>query len=395
MFAATEIKTVKAHKGDTIMSQNLKGFKILDLSRVLAGPYCTMMLGDLGASVIKVERPGTGDDTRGWGPPFDDRGQAAYFLSANRNKLSLAADFRNADDLQLLRSLIAEADIVIENYLPGVLARNGLDSDLLMAQNAKLIWCTISGFGPESQRPGYDFVAQAESGWMAITGEPDGEPMKVGVALVDVIAGKDAAIGILAAVAGRDRAARDGEVLPAADRRVHVTLASSAVAALVNVTQNSLVSGKPSKRWGNAHPNLVPYQLFHAEDRPLVIAVGNDGQWQQAAKALGLADLAADPALATNAGRLAQRDRVVSAIAARVGEASAQQWVSRLDAVGVPCGLVREVHEALADVTASARTGVTPLLNGRVRFEPPLLDEHGVTIREKQWSSFDVVPILE
>jgi len=377
------------------VSQNLKGIKVLDLSRVLAGPYCTMMLGDLGASIIKVERPNTGDDTRGWGPPFDQRGQSAYFLSANRNKFSLAADFRNAEDLALVQSLAAEADIIIENYLPGALARNGLDSDVLMAKNSRLIWCTISGFGPDSQRPGYDFVAQAESGWMAITGEPEGEPMKVGVALVDVLAGKDAAIGILAALAGRDAAERRGDVLPTPDRRVQVTLASSAVAALVNVAQNALVSGAPTRRWGNAHPNLVPYQLFHATDRPLVIAVGNDAQWTQAALALGLDDLAGDAALSTNAGRLTHRELVVGRIAQRVREAPAQQWIDRLDAVGVPCGLVRSVQEALHDVTGSARTGVSPILNGRVRFEPPLLDEHGVTIREKQWSSFDLVPIPE
>lgn len=376
-------------------TDKLSGLKVLDLSRVLAGPYCTMMLGDLGASVIKVERPGTGDDTRGWGPPFDTQGQSAYFLSANRNKLSLAADFRDPADLELVLRLAREADVIIENYLPGALSRTGIDADALLAQNERLIWCTISGFGPQSMRPGYDFVAQAESGWMSITGEPDGEPMKVGVALVDVIAGKDAAIGILAALAARDRAAEHGERLAPAERRVHVTLATSALAALVNVTQNVLVSGAPARRWGNAHPNLVPYQLFHAADRSLVIAVGSDGQWKQAATALGLTELAADPALATNAGRLAARDRVVTAIGERVRGAPAQHWVDLLDAVGVPCGLVRTVQEALSDVTASARSGVPPLLNGRVRFEPPRLDEHGVTIREKQWSLFDMLPILE
>ena len=170
-----------------MQSTPLKGIRVLDLSRVLAGPLCTMMLGDLGATVIKVERPGSGDETRGWGPPFDDEGEAAYFLSVNRNKYSLAADLTKPDDQRLLRELIAGADIVVENFLPGVLARYGLDADLLLIENSQLIWATISGFGPHSNRPGYDFVAQAESGWMAITGEPDGDPMKAGVALVDVL----------------------------------------------------------------------------------------------------------------------------------------------------------------------------------------------------------------
>ncbi len=376
-------------------TSKLSGVKVLDLSRVLAGPYCSMMLGDLGASVIKVERPGIGDETRGWGPPFDEEGQSAYFLSVNRNKLSIALDFADPEDLSVVLDLAREADVIIENYLPGVLKRKGIDAGALMAQNERLIWCTVSGFGADSTRPGYDFIAQAEAGWMSITGAADGEPMKVGVAVVDVLAGKDATIGILAALAARDRAASSRRVLPAAERRVDVSLKTSALAALVNVTQNVLVSGAPARRWGNAHPNLVPYQLFHASDRSLVIAVGSDAQWKRAATALGLSDLASDPALATNAGRLAERDRVVVAFSERLCVESAQHWIGALDEVGVPCGLVRTVQEAVADVTASARTGVPPLLNGRVRFEPPQLDEHGVTIREKQWSLFDLLPILE
>ena len=251
----------------------LEGIKVLDLSRVLAGPHCSMVLGDLGAHIIKVERTGSGDDTRGWGPPFDADGESAYFLSTNRNKLSLAADFRSADDLALVRELIAEADIVIENFLPGALARYGLDADELLAQNTKLLWCTISGFGPASVRPGYDFVVQAESGWMAITGEPGGAPMKTGVALVDLITGKDAAIALLGALAGRAR------LTTADDRRIQVALSASALAALANVAQNTLVSGRDARRWGNAHANLVPYQLFAAADRPFVLAVGADAQW--------------------------------------------------------------------------------------------------------------------
>lgn len=364
----------------------LQGIRVLDLSRVLAGPHCSMMLGDLGAQVIKVERPGVGDETRGWGPPFAPDGQSAYFLSINRNKRSIAANFADPADQQLLRELIADADVVLENFLPGALHRYGLDADSLLSQNSRLIWCTISGFGPESQRPGYDFVVQAESGWMAITGEPEGDPMKTGVALVDVITGKDAAIGLLAALLGRERAGAAG--LPAADRRLQLALMQSATAALVNVAQNALVSGTEAGRWGNAHANLVPYQLFHAADRPMVLAVGNDGQWQVAARALGLDDLAADPTLVTNAGRLAHRARVVEAIAGVIGQRSAADWMARLDAVGVPCGVVRGVAEALAGVTVSSRTGVSPLWNGQVYLEPPTLDQDGVSVREKRWSIF-------
>lgn len=370
----------------------LEGVKVVDLSRVLAGPQCSMMLGDLGAHIIKVERAGSGDDTRGWGPPFAADGESAYFLSTNRNKLSLAADFRSAADLTLLHELIAGADIVIENFLPGVLSRYGLDADDMLARNSKLIWCTISGFGPESGRPGYDFVVQAESGWMAITGEPDGEPMKTGVALVDLMTGKDAAIAILGAFAGRDR------LVAVADRRIHVTLMASALAALANVAQNTLVSRRDAGRWGNAHANLVPYQLFAAADRPFVLAVGADPQWPLAARALGLDTLADDPALATNAGRVSSRDRVVGAIAAVVAQRTAAEWVTALEKVGVPCGVVRGVRDALQHAVetgdASSRTGIAPQGHGRVRYEPPHLDAHGALIRNHHWSAFHHVPIL-
>jgi crotonobetainyl-CoA:carnitine CoA-transferase CaiB-like acyl-CoA transferase len=370
----------------------LEGIKVLDLSRVLAGPHCSMVLGDLGAHIIKVERTGSGDDTRGWGPPFDADGESAYFLSTNRNKLSLAADFRSADDLALVRELIAEADIVIENFLPGALARYGLDADELLAQNTKLLWCTISGFGHASVRPGYDFVVQAESGWMAITGEPGGAPMKTGVALVDLITGKDAAIALLGALAGRVG------LTTTDDRRIQVSLSASALAALANVAQNTLVSGRDARRWGNAHANLVPYQLFAAADRPFVLAVGADAQWPLAARALGLVDLAVEPILATNAGRVEHRDRVVAAIAAAVGQRPAADCIAALERVGVPCGVVRGVQEALEHAAArgeaSPRTGVAPQSHGRVRYEPPHLDEHGALIRSHHWSVFDHVPIL-
>ncbi|MEX2182445.1 MAG: CoA transferase [Gemmatimonadaceae bacterium] len=356
----------------------LQGVRIVDLSRVLAGPLAGMILGDLGADVIKIERPGTGDETRGWGPPFDARGESAYFLASNRNKLSVAADLGDAPDRALVAQLIGEADVVIDNFRPGVLKRHGLDPRELLGRHPRLLWCTITGFGLSSNRPGYDVVVQAESGWMAITGEAAGPPMKSGVALVDVLAGKDAAIAILAALAG-------GRV---GNRHLVVSLLHGATAALTNVAQNALVTGRDARRWGNAHPSLVPYQLFAAADRPLVIAVGSDGQWTACARALGLAALAADPALATNAGRLAARESVVSAIADAVAARPAAEWVERLDAVGVPCGVVKPVLEALEAVGASALTGVAPQAPGTVRRPPPRLDAHGAAVRADGWVAF-------
>lgn len=360
------------------MTLPLQNIRILDLSRVLAGPLAGMILGDLGADVIKIERPGSGDETRGWGPPFDERGESAYFLSTNRNKLSVAADLTRPADQALVRQLVDGADVVIENYRPGTLERFGLGADEMLARNERLLWCSITGFGRDASRPGYDFVVQAESGWMAITGEPDGAPMKVGVALADVLAGKDAAIQILAALAG----GRQGE------RHLVVSLLHSATSALVNVAQNALVTGHDARRWGNAHPNLVPYQLFDAADRPMVIAVGSDAQWTACARALGLGPLADDTALATNAGRLANRARVVDAIASVVRGADAAVWIARLEAAGVPCGVVKPVLEALRAVESSPLTGVAPQGAATIRQPPPQLDEHGAAVRAAGWAAF-------
>lgn len=353
-----------------------------------------MILGDLGADVIKVERSGAGDETRGWGPPFDARGESAYFLSTNRNKLGVTADLDDPADRDLLERLIAGADVVVENYRPGTLERRGLGAEAMLARHPRLIWCTITGFGLENPRPGYDFVVQAESGWMAITGEPEGAPMKVGVALADVLAGKDAAIAILGALVARGRAATasaGASVIDARDpaaRRLSVSLAHSATAALVNVAQNALVTGQEARRWGNAHPNLVPYQLFDAEDRPIVIAVGSDAQFAACARALGLESLRADSALATNAGRLAARERVVGEIARVLRGARAAEWIARLDAAGVPCGVVKPVLEALREVEASPLSGVAPRAPGAVRLPPPRLDEHGALVRAEGWAAF-------
>jgi len=281
-----------------------------------------------------------------------------------------------------LVTLIRQADAVIDNFRPGTLERRGIPVDSLLREETELLWCTLTGFGPDSARPGYDFVVQAESGWMAITGEPAGSPMKVGVALADVLAGKDAAVSILAGLASRGRGRSPEE------RRTFISLYGSAVRSLVNVAQNTLVSGRDAARWGNAHANLVPYQLFDAADRPIVIAVGSDAQWRSCAQALGLGALAEDERLATNAGRLAHRDAIVAAIASRVAIRPASEWLAELEKVGVPAGIVRSVREALSDVAASPLTGVAPNAPGSTRHPPPMLDEHGMLVRTYGWEAF-------
>ncbi|HET7585624.1 MAG TPA: CoA transferase [Gemmatimonadaceae bacterium] len=366
----------------------LHGINVLDLTRVLAGPVCTMALGDMGANVVKIERPGGGDETRGWGPPFDARGESAYFLSVNRNKLSVTAHLQ--DDRALLLQLLDGADVVVENFRPGTLERSDLGARQMLDRYPRLVWCTITGFGVESTRPGYDAVVQAERGWMSITGHADGPPTKVGVALADVIAGKDAAIGILAALVARDR---QPTPLTARDRHIVVSLARSAAAALVNVAQSALVTGRDAVRWGNAHPSLVPYQAFAAADRDMVVAVGSDAQWRACALALGLAELAADPVLATNAGRVRERERVVGAIQTRLRERPAEEWLRALDRAGVPCGLVKTVLEAVREEGGSPLTGIPPAVPGRVRYPPPRLDEHGALVRAHGWNAFAQLPV--
>ncbi len=365
----------------------LQGLRVLDLSRVLAGPVCTMLLGDLGADVLKVERPVRGDDTRDWGPPFDASGESAYFLSVNRNKMSLTADLGDANDRELIASLAREADVVVENFIPGTLEAFSLGADELLSLNTRLIWCSITGFGVESRRPGYDFVVQAESGWMAVTGEPDGAPMKSGIALADIIAGKDAAAAVLAALVGRSRESP-------LERRIVISLLASARAALVNVAQNAMVSGQEAQRWGNAHANLVPYQLFRASDRPIVIAVGNDRQWAACARVLGLDELRSNSALAKNPGRLEHRGLVVSAIEQALSEHPAAHWLERLEAAGVPCGVVKTVLEAISDASigASAPGGMPSPVGGSTRFPPPKLNEHGALIRGAGWGAFRGYP---
>ena len=321
----------------------LAGLRVLDLSRVLAGPLCTMILGDLGADVIKVERAGAGDDTRQWGPPWAGQ-EAAYFLCVNRNKRSVAADLKSAEGQALVRRLAREADVVVENFAPGMLEGWGLGYDDLARENPRLVFCSVTGYasgGPEAGRPGYDFAVQARAGWMSITGEVEGAPSKVGVAVVDVLTGQNAAIAVLAALREREVSGRG--------QRVEVSLWDSALAGLANVTQAALVTGREPRRWGNAHATIVPYQAFDASDSSFVVAVGNDAQWRRLCSAIGADELGADPRFATNPGRVEHRDEVVGALAARFATGPARHWLGLMESAGVPCAPVQTVGEALRD----------------------------------------------
>jgi crotonobetainyl-CoA:carnitine CoA-transferase CaiB-like acyl-CoA transferase len=380
----------------------LTGLRVLDLSRVLAGPLCAMVLGDLGAEVIKVERPGSGDDTRAWGPPWAAGGEgreSAYFLCTNRNKRSLVADLKDAADVAVVRDLALGADVLLENFAPGTLERAGLGYDELSERNPGLVLCSITGYGadgPDAGRPGYDFAVQARAGWMAVTGEADGAPHKVGFALADVLTGQNAAIAVLAALRERERSGRG--------QRIEVTLMDSALSGLINVAQAALVTGREPARYGNAHPTIVPYQAFAAADRPFVVAVGNDAQWGRLCSALGEEAMAADPRFATNPARVENRDTLVPRLAARFAEAPAAEWLRRLDAAGVPCAPVQGVREALRDPVVRERDGIwtmqgtafgsaetvaSPLrlrrTPPRLRHPPPALGEHSAEIRERGW----------
>jgi crotonobetainyl-CoA:carnitine CoA-transferase CaiB-like acyl-CoA transferase len=344
-----------------------------------------MTLADMGADVIKVERPDLGDESRAWGPPFDAKGRSSYFLSVNRNKKSIALDLTEAEDRGVALGLLRDADIVVDNFLPGALQRFDLNPLEVLARHEQLIWCSITGFGPQSARPGYDFVIQAEQGWMSITGESDGPPVKTGIALADIVTGKDAAIALLAVLAARER----GALLTPQQRRIELSLSASALSALINVAQNVLLSLGDAPRHGNGHANLVPYELFDAEDRPIVLAVGNDLQWKACLGAIGGAEeLAADSDLATNAGRVRNRATVVAKMAVLLRRKPAAFWMAVFAEAGVPCGIVRSVREALADSVSSPITGVPPSVPGAVRAEPPLLNEHGEAIRRLGWSVF-------
>ncbi len=334
------------------MTGALDGLLIADFGRVLAGPYATMMLADLGAEVVKVEQPGTGDDTRTWGPPFDERGVATYYLSVNRNKRSEALDLRAADDLASAKELAGRADVVVENFLPGGMDRLGLGYDAVRAVNPGVVYCSITGFGQHSALAGYDLLVQAVGGLMSMTGPAPGEPIRAGVAVVDVLTGLHATVGILAAVRHRDRT---GE-----GQRVDVDLMSCLLSSLVNQSSGYLLAGTVPQAMGNRHPSLVPYEVFAARDKPLVIACGNDRQFRCLTSVLAREDLAQDERYATNTARVNNRDELVPLLNTLLRSADAADWAARMSAVGVPAGPVNNLAEAF--VYAQTQ-GLTPVVD--------------------------------
>lgn len=336
------------------MTRPLDGLVVADFSRVLAGPLTTVMLADLGADVIKVERPGEGDDTRAWGPPWT-ADTSAYFTCANRSKRSITLDLTDEEDLALARELARRADVVVENFKTGTLDRHGLGYEQVRATNPGVVYCSITGFGSGggADLPGYDFLVQAVGGLMSITGAPDGDPMKVGVALVDVLTSKDATIGILAALRAREATGpRHG-----LGQHVEVNLLSSLLGSLANQTSAYLATGTDPVRLGNAHPSIAPYELLTCADGPLAVACGNDGQFRRLAEVAGAPWLADDERFATNPARVKHRDDLVKALEERLATAPAQHWVDTFTAVGVPAGKVGSVGEAFA---LAARLGLEP-----------------------------------
>ena len=332
----------------------LDGVIVADFTRVLAGPYCTMLLGDMGAEVIKVERPGAGDDTRAWGPPYAPSGQSTYFASVNRNKKAVGIDLGTPGGVQAARDLIAGADIVIENFKVGTLERLGLDYASVSTDHPALIYCTISGFGSGAGRelPGYDLLVQAMGGLMSITGPGPGEPTKVGVALVDVITGLHATVGILAALHHRDATGQG--------QRIEVNLLSSLLSALVNQSSAYAGAGVVPGILGNAHPSIAPYEVYATADRPLIIAVGNDRQFASLAQALGAPGLADDARYRTNPDRVANREDLKQELLALLALASADEWQERLTRAGVPCGPINDIAQAFA---LAERLGLAPIVD--------------------------------
>ncbi|MFA7438163.1 CaiB/BaiF CoA transferase family protein [Castellaniella sp.] len=338
----------------------LSHVRVLDLSRVLAGPWATQILGDLGADVIKVERPGAGDDTRHWGPPWmpDAAGQdsdvAAYYLCTNRNKRSMTVDMASAGGQALLRRLAAESDVLVENFKVGGLARYGLDYDTLAALNPRLVYCSITGFGqtgPYAERAGYDFLIQGLGGLMSITGRPDGEPgggpMKVGVALVDILTGLYAANAIQAALAAREKTGRG--------QHLDMALLDVEVACLANQAMNYLATGRDPQRLGNAHPSIVPYQDFPTADGHMILAIGNDGQFERFCSEAGQPELARDPRFATNQARVVHRQALIPRLREITQTRSTAQWIAALEARAVPCGPINGLHDVFADDQVRAR----------------------------------------
>jgi len=367
------------------MTGPLDGLLVADFSRVLAGPLATMLLADLGADVIKVERPENGDDTRGWGPPFVE-GDAAYFLSLNRNKRSVTLDLATDGGRSAGRRLALTSDVVVENFRPGLMQRFGLDHESLSAERPDLVYCSLTAFGEGAgSRPGYDIIVQALSGLMSFTGHPEGEPTKVGVALLDVICGLYAANAIQAALLRRSATGRGG--------RVTVSLFDASVAALVNQAANYLLGGLVPKPLGNAHPNIVPYQLFQASDRPFILAAGNDRLFERTCEVIGRPELAADERFVTNADRVRHREALIPILAEAFAARTADTWVEALEAASVPTAPVRTVDEVFASAEGAAalqevddpvrgllRLVAEPIhVDGRVppvRRPPPRLGEH-------------------
>jgi formyl-CoA transferase len=370
----------------------LAGLRVLDLSRVLAGPWCTQLLGDLGADVIKIERPGVGDDTRHWGPPWHGEGDqrvAAYFLSANRGKRSVAIDFATEEGAGLVRRLAQQCDVVVENFKVGALKKFGLDAAALRAANPKLIVASITGFGqdgPYAGRAGYDYIIQGMGGMMSVTGlpddEPGGGPMRVGVAVVDLFTGMYACVAILAALHRREKTGEGAHI--------DLALFDTQLAMLANQASNALVSGEDPPRQGNTHPNIVPYQPFDAADQPIIIAIGNERQFARLAEMCGHPEWAKDERFATNGARVANRVEIVRLVAQCIARKPAAEWFEQLDAAGIPAGPINRVSQALADVQAQHRAmvrtfGGVPLVGSPVRIDgeradselpPPGLGEH-------------------
>lgn len=367
----------------------LAGVRVVDLSRVLAGPLATMTLGDLGADVVKVERPGEGDDTRHWGPPFAGN-DAAYFLSLNRNKRSVAVDLKTPEGVAAIRRLVAGSDVLIENFRPGLMADLGLPLDELRSANPRMITCSLTAFGddaPEAaSRPGYDIIVQALSGLMSITGEREGEPTKAGVALLDVVTGLYATVGILAALQERERTG--------VGRHVSVSLFDASVAAMVNQASNFLIGGVVPVAMGSQHPNIVPYQVFHGSDRPFVLAGGNDRIFGRTCEVVGHPEWARDERFATNQARVAHRDELVARLASVFATRSAEAWLKDLEAASVPCSPIRTMDEVFAapegaalieTVEDEARGATLRLVADPLRFDgarlpirlaPPILGAH-------------------
>jgi len=342
------------------MAGALSHIRVLDLSRVLAGPWAGQIFGDLGAEVIKVERPGSGDDTRHWGPPYikdaegNDSREAAYFQSANRNKQSLTLDFTQSEGQRLVRELVAQCDVLLENFKVGGLAAYGLDYESLKAINPRLIYCSITGFGqsgPYAKRAGYDFMIQGLGGLMSLTGRPEGEegagPMKVGVALTDILTGLYATVGVLAALNQREQSG--------VGQYIDVALLDVQVACLANQAMNYLATGVSPKRLGNAHPNIVPYQDFPSADGNFILAVGNDGQFRKFCEVAGIASLADDPRFVTNRARVAHRAELIPLLRQATVFKTTAQWIELLEKAGVPCGPINDLQQVFADPQVQAR----------------------------------------